>query len=290
MLLPAVLVAGPITLGNDEWPPFILEGESQGKAERLVCEALERAGHDCQLLVDDWEAVLDKARSGEIDGIAAAWRNPDRETFLLFSEPYLTNRIVPVVREAFGPKVDSASDLRGLRVALVTDYAYGDEISAGRLGFETVASRNSAEALQNVQKSKADVALVDELVARDALQSAGTGDLEVLNSVLAFRSLHFAVSRKHPQAQDIMDDFHRAYRLMLSDGTVNDILEVDWLATDFGQDGNVSVVMRSGVSLQDLDNPTEQGSMYALDESEYQWMRQRDVDYSRVQYQVDGKS
>jgi polar amino acid transport system substrate-binding protein len=287
---PTAWAAGPVTLANDEWPPFILGDGQQGKAEKLVCEALERSGRACTVNVEDWEEVLNKARTGEIHGIAAAWRNPDRETYLLFSEPYLTNRIVPVVRPDFDAFIKSAADLRDLRVALVTDYAYGDEIAAAAASFETVPSRSSAEALAHVREGRANVALVDELVARDHLDVAQVNDLTALGTVLAFRSLHFAMSRQHPEAEEILADFHRAYEVMLSDGTVNDILEVDWLATDFGQPGNVSVVMRSGVSLDDLANPTEDGSMYALDQSEYEWMGQRNQDTSRIEYQVEGKS
>ena len=32
-----------LELGNDSWPPFVLQGEDQGTSERLVCEALSRA-------------------------------------------------------------------------------------------------------------------------------------------------------------------------------------------------------------------------------------------------------
>ena len=88
---------GPLVLSNDAWPPYIVEGDEQGTAEMLVCQALERAGWQCEVKVDDWDNVLNGARTGAIDGIAAAWRDSDRETYLLFSKPYLSNRIVPVV-------------------------------------------------------------------------------------------------------------------------------------------------------------------------------------------------
>ena len=86
-----------LRLSNDAWPPFIIKGRERGTAEMLVCQALERSGWPCMVEVKEWETVLNEARIGAIDGIAAAWRDPERETYLLFSEPYLTNRIVPVV-------------------------------------------------------------------------------------------------------------------------------------------------------------------------------------------------
>lgn len=290
--LPALSWADSITLGNDEWPPFILDGSVEGKSEQLVCQALQRAGHECRVDVQDWDDVLQAAKSGEIDGIAAVWRNPAREAYLLFSEPYLTNRIVPVLPRDAKLRIATPADLQGLRVALVENYAYGEDIERARADFQPVPTRNSAEALQEVSRGAADVALVDELVARTQLGGPGEHGLVASSDVLAFRSLHFAVSKAMPNATQLLDDFHRAYQMMLLDGAVNDILEVDWLATDFGQPGNMAVVMRSGVSLEDLDDPNASGGMYALDSAEYEWMskRSRSVDDSRVKYQVGGKS
>jgi hypothetical protein len=44
------------------------------------------------------------------------------------------------------------------------------------------------------------------------------------------------------------------------------------------------------VSLDDLSNPTTEGSVYALEDSEYQIIRRRGFDTSRTNYQVEGKS
>jgi ABC-type amino acid transport substrate-binding protein len=259
----------PLLLSNDTWPPFILEGDEQGTAERLVCQALSLQGWPCQVEVKDWEVVLQEARIGSIDGIAAAWRNPDRDQYLVFSEPYLSNRIIPVVHSRSDVTINRASDLAGLRVALVNDYAYGDTIEGLKAGFTVVKARHSLDALKAVTSGKADAALVDELVARDKLDTPVMENLTMINMVIAFRDLHFAVSRQNPLAEEIIADFQRGYKQMLSDGTVNEILNVDWLATDFGQSGNLNVVMRSGVSLDDLAAPR---------------------DPNRVNYQVDGKS
>ena len=280
----------PLRFSNDAWPPFIIKGSKQGTAEMLVCKALERSGWPCTVEVKEWETVLNEARIGAIDGIAAAWRDPERETYLLFSEPYLTNRIVPVVASKNPVDIKSIEDLAELRVAVVSDYAYGDEIIAMASKFELIQARNSSDAVKLVLNGTADTALIDELVARDQEYRFPMGELVILDTVLAFRDLHLAVSRRHPLAAVIIDDFQRAYKLMLADGTVNEILDVDWLATDFGQSGKVDVVMRSGVSLDDLSNPTADGSVYALEDSEYQIMRQRNFDPSRTNYQVEGKS
>lgn len=288
-LTSTVLASKPVLLSNDAWPPFIIEGEQQGTAEALVCQALERSGRPCTVRVDDWETVLQQARNGEIDGIAAAWRNPEREKFLLFSEPYLTNRIVPVIDANRPVEVKKVTDLAGLKVALVTDYAYGAEITNRTKKSQVIKARSSMHAIEAVRNGDANVALVDELVARDLLGDEISG-MVATGTVLAFRSLHFAVSKQHPEAEQILADFHEAYEMMLADGTVNEILNVDWLATDFGHAGSVNVVLRSGTSLDDLTHPSADGSVYALEKSEYQILQDPNVDPSRVKYQVEGNS
>jgi polar amino acid transport system substrate-binding protein len=280
----------PLVLGNDIWPPFIIDGSERGTAEMLVCQALERSGRACEVSVDDWDRVLDGARAGTIDGIAAAWHDANRESYLLYSEPYLTNRIVPVLNNDNPASINSISDLAGLRVAMVTDYSYGEEIMAMIQNIEVIKSINSLDALRLVQNGKADIALLDELVARDELAKPGMESLSSSDTVLAFRDLYFAVSRQHPQAQEIIDDFHRSYELMLTDGSVNEILNVDWLATDFSESGDLNVIMRNGVSLDSLSDPSASGGVFALESSDYQRMNANDLDTSRVKYQVEGKS
>ena len=288
--LPEALADQVLSLGNDAWPPFIIEGQEQGSSEKLVCEALDRAGWTCVIEVDDWDKVLEGAKEGSVDGIAAVWRSPEREQYLLFSDPYLTNRIVPIVAKDSPLQPQSISDLANKRVAMVPDYAYGDEIQDALSSFDVVPVKGSAEAIKAVLDGRAEIALVDELVTRAHLENDPQLDVDVINTVLAYRELHFAVSRQHPQAEEIISEFHRAYDLMLKDGAVNEALGVDWLATDLGNDGKLDLVLRSGVSFDDLDNPSQRGSTYALEQSQYRMMSKSDLDYTQVNYQVEGKS
>jgi ABC-type amino acid transport substrate-binding protein len=289
-LHPAAQAVEPLVLGNAAWPPFILEGGEEGTAERLVCGALERAGWPCTVQTSDWEAVLDEARIGAIDGIAATWESPDLQNYLMFSEPYLTIRIVPVTSDRKPDAIQSVADLEGRRVAMVTGYAYGDEITAIAKKFETVQSKDSLSAMESVRDGAADVALLDLLVARAALDDSLVSGVILSNVVLATADLHFAVSRQNPDAAQIMGDFQRSFRAMLTDGTVNEILDIDWLATDFGHLGQTDLVLRSGANLDKLAHPSEEGSVYSLGSSDYQYEPQSTEDASRVNYQVEGKS
>ena len=289
-LLPLANAAEPLVLGNAAWPPFIIEGDAEGTAEQLVCGALERSGWACSVQISDWETVLDDARMGTIDGIAATWQKPDLQNYLIFSEPYMTIRIVPVTSDSKRVAIQSVADLAGSRVAMVAGYTYGDAIAAMAPRFETIQSEDSLRAMKAVRDGAADVALVDLLVARNALDDSLVAGVIVSSVVLATTDLHFAVSRQNPDADEIMADFQRSFEAMLADGTVNQILDIDWLATDFGHSGQTDLVLRSGASLDKLHHPSEKGSVYSLGSSNYHYEAESGEDTSRVNYQVEGKS
>ena len=278
-----------LTLGNSDWPPFTIKGQRQGASEKLVCEALKRAGWNCSVKVYDWDQVLEDAREGAVDGIAAVWRTPEREEYLLFSEPYLTNRIVPVTAKDSKIFVQKVSDLSGWRVAMVPGYAYGEEIEKAKASMTIVPVVGSAEAFKAVQEDKADIALLDDLVIRSKMEIDEGAEFTVINAVLSYRELYVAVSRQHPRAEQIISDFHHHYEIMLKDGVVNDILDVDWLATDIGNDGKLDLVLRSSVSFDDLGTPNQQGETYSLGQSQYQTMSETDLGGLQMNYFVEGR-
>ena len=43
MTFAAAAQAADLELGNEPWPPFVLEGKDQCTAEEIVCEALKRS-------------------------------------------------------------------------------------------------------------------------------------------------------------------------------------------------------------------------------------------------------
>jgi polar amino acid transport system substrate-binding protein len=277
-----------LELGNDPWPPFVVEGSEQGTAERLVCEALVRAGWSCSVRLDEWPEVLAAARSGELDGIAAVWKSPEREDFLAFSEPYLTNRMIAVTRAGAGFNIDSLEQLGGMRVALVNDFAYGEKIEAIRSSVQMYEVDSDLAGMHAVRLEQAHVAIVDELIARRYLDEGRIDEVELGDSALTFRELHFGVSLAHPQAAEIVQAFNRSFQAMLADGTINEILGLDWLVADLGNDGDLDFVLRKSVSPDALDDPLAPGGAFAYRQKEHLELAHPDWRSSGQGYAVDG--
>jgi len=275
-----------VTLGNEPWPPYVLSGEEKGTAERIVCEALQRAGWGCTIKRGDWVETLRQASNGELDGIAALWHTAERADLLRYSAPYLTNRLIPVVRKDSGFVIGSLDDLTQLRIVTVEKFAYGEAVENALAALMVSTVRGLENALAAVQSGEADVALVDELAAWDYVERPENSNLSAGKTALSYRELYFAVSRQHPQNGAIIAAFNKAYSSMLKDGTINRILDIDWLVADLKLDGIPDFIHRGG------EYPTgsePSGTVYPVSQKGYQMIHEPGFTGADANFTVNGK-
>ncbi len=262
MMLPALaLAADPreLRLASDTWPPFTDGPQGTRVALELVNTALERAGIRATTIIVDWKEVETGIRKSTFDGTAAMWRTEKRDEDIVFSEPYLENRLVLVGRKDSDVAATKMSDLAGKRVAAVGRYAYGDEVGQA-VGVFFVNARNDQDSLTKLLAGEVDYMLVDELVVRYLLtyqhEDAAT-NLEIGTTPLALRTLHFALRRNLPDADDIIQAFNTQIDAMMADGTYSKILQVGWIRIDIDGDGRDELV-----PLGDTAAPPSFGSVY----------------------------
>jgi ABC-type amino acid transport substrate-binding protein len=235
-----------IRLASDIWPPFTNFSGQPRIAIDLVHEALERAGLDATTSIVDWSAVTPGLREAAYDGSAAIWQTEERESFLLYSEAYLENRLVLVGQKGADVSAQSLSDLIGRRVAVVESYAYGDRVDR-TTGPLYVDGRNDHENLRRLLAGEVDYMLVDDLLIRHLMQYQGEEAdrfLQIGTTPLVRRTLHFAVRRDLHEAASIIASFNDAIKTMLTDGTYNEILQLDWIRADVDGDGRLELVPR----------------------------------------------
>lgn len=228
-----------LRLASDSWPPFTDLPGRQRIAIDLVHTALDRAGISATTAIVDWKDVEAGIRRATVDGSAAIWRTEKRERDLLFSDPYLENRVVLIGRKDSDVKAKEISDLAGKRVAAVGLYAYGDEIDSAQ-GVYFINGRNDQENLDKLLAGEVEYMLVDALVARYLVTyqpDEVAAKLEIGTTPLARRTLHFAVRRDVADAEQIIEAFNREIRAMLTDGTFAEILQLGWIKVDVDGDG-----------------------------------------------------
>ena len=243
LVLSLLLAAGPsgqttpLRLVSTAWPPFTSDSGQPRFALDLVEEALKRIGVSAKTTIVEPARFTPALLNEEFDGTAAAWRDAERERVLLYSDPYLENRLVLIGRKGADVSASSLSTLAGKRVAIVGGYAYGDIEGTGPA---FVRSKGEEDSLTLLLKGDADYALMDELVVQYLVEqyaNEAQAKLQLGSTPLVTRQLYLAIQRSRPDAESIIRRFNTELRGMMTDHSYNKLLHVQWVRADVDGDG-----------------------------------------------------
>jgi polar amino acid transport system substrate-binding protein len=259
LVLPAQAPA-PLSLVSTAWPPFTNAPGQPRFALDLVEAALGRFNVKSRTTIVSAAQFTSLLLNGAFDGSAAAWKDPERERVLLFSQPYLENRLVLVARHGGNVSAKALTDLKGKRVAIVEGYSYGEAID--RAGPVFVRSKSEEDSLSQLLNSVVDYTLMDELVVQYLVNNypkESAAKLQIGSTPLLTRELYLAIKRTRPDAQSIISQFNTQLPKMIADRTYHRLLHVDWIWADVNGDGIPEYVPQS-----DKAGPTEPKSAYSL--------------------------
>jgi polar amino acid transport system substrate-binding protein len=269
-----------LNLASDTWPPFTDVSTKHAFALDLVHEALARAKVQESTTIIDFQGVMNGILSKKFDGSAALWYSPEREKYLLFSKPYLENRLILVGKKGSDVSATSLSQLKGKRIAVVGSYAYGP-LQVDNINL--VKGSSDQQNLERLLKGEADYMLADALLIEYLLkyQSREAAEfLEIGNNTLLRLPLYFAIRKEIPDAQKIVDNFNEEIKKMIVEGTYNKILQLNWIATDVDGDGSAELVLsgdKAGTQapvnsysvLSQSDGASVKGSSYVIEGKRY---------------------
>ena len=225
------------------WPPFTNNSGQPRFALDLVEEGTRRIGVTTTTAFVEAAKFTPALLTGPFDGSGAAWKDPERERALLFSQPYLENRLILVARRGGDVSARALAELKGKRIAIVGGYSYGDTIDTAGPTF--VRSRGEEDSLALLLKSAVDYTLMDELVVEyivDHHPEEARTRLQFGARPLITRQLFFAVRRTLPDGQSIIDRFNGQLRAMITDHTYHKLLHVAWISVDIDGDGQMEYV------------------------------------------------
>ncbi len=224
------------------WSPFTNAPGQPRVALDLVDVALERMGVTAETIIVDEARLTPSLLSGEFDGSAALWKDTERERALLYSRPYLENRLILVGRQGSDVSATSLADLAGKRIALVAGYAYGEAVER-RDGPIFVGSNSEEDSVARLLNGEVDYTLMDDLVIHYLISNhaeAARTRLAFGPTPLLIRSLHLAVRRSLslPDAWWIISRFNAELRGMIADRSYHRLLQLDWIRADVDGDGH----------------------------------------------------
>ena len=259
LALPAQIPT-PLALVSTAWPPFTDAPGQPRFALDLVEAALARINRTATTSIVAPAAFTPELLTGGYDGSAALWKDEERERVLLFSAPYLENRLVLVGRSQADVSAKALSQLAGKRVTIVQGYSYGDAVERGGPVF--VRSDSEEDSLNRLLRNEVDYTLIDELVVQYLVNNypkESAARLQIGSTPMVTRELYFAIRRTRPDAQAIVDGFNTGIRQMIADRTYHRLLHVGWIRADVNGDG-----LEENVPSEDRIGPTSPQRVYRL--------------------------
>ncbi len=204
------------------WSPYLdNELPEGGLAADLVRTALSRAGYQIAPRAEPWRRAYQGTAVGVYDVVAAIWQTQAREQDLIFSDAYLLNDLVVLARRGVLVDFNTLSDLTGLRIGVVREYAY-DEAFDSHPDLIRIANNHLIQNLLLLRQGRLEVIVGDKWSILHQISEFMPDDLEMfrlLPKPIARRALRLGVSRHNERADEIVAGFDAAIAAMKKDGT-----------------------------------------------------------------------
>lgn len=221
---------------DDEFAPLGFhnsKNELVGFDIDLAKEAAKRMGVDIEFKSIEWNNKRAEILSGNIDMI---WNGLDitdeRKEYMIFSEPYMDDRQILLVKKGTNQGIRSEGDLEGKRVGIQagsTSDCYLKKDTNLKKSFKDYKIYSKFTELVNALKNgEIDVLVCDELIARyemnnnpDQLELVDVSIGSITEMAIGFRKDN---AELRDRVQKVFDD-------MIKDGTAREISE-KWFQAD----------------------------------------------------------
>ena len=220
-----------LIVGFDQsYPPYGFvgnDGNFTGFDLDLAAEVASRNGWDIQLEPIDWDAKDTLLNSGAITCIWNGFTMEGRENDYTFSDPYMLNAQVVVVKKGSG--IESLADLAGKNVITQTDSAAydvlaGDEATKADLkatfaSLETIGEYNTA--FMQLESGAVDAVACDLSIAQYQMSAKPDAYVQLPEDL---SSEHYAVGVKKGNTE-LADAIPKTLKEMNEDGTIEKLCE-----------------------------------------------------------------
>ena len=215
-----------------EFPPmgFIEDdGTYAGFDLDLAEEVANRLGLEFVAQPINWDAKDQELESGNIDCIWNGFTISGREDKYTWSEPYMENNQVVVVRN--DSSITSLADLEGCIVAVQKDssgLAAVEENAELKASFAELVEEDSyLNAMMELETGAVEAIVMDEIVARYEIQTSGK-DFRVLDESVASETYGVGFFLGN---EELRDDVQKTLEEMAADGTLAEISN-KWFGAD----------------------------------------------------------
>lgn len=140
----------------------------------------------------NWQQVISKAKSKDIDILPLASRTPKREEYLAFTKPYIKYPVAIITRKGTNT-IESINDLSDKKVAFVADYPVTELSLSENPEIKPIIKNSLLEVLQAVSSGEAEAFIMDVAIATYKIREYNFVDLEV-SAYANFSSPGFSIA------------------------------------------------------------------------------------------------
>jgi polar amino acid transport system substrate-binding protein len=212
----------PVKLIANISPPYadktLPEG---GLALELVRHTFKRAGYEPDITIDSWPRAMEGVSIGLYDALASAWYTEERAANYLFSDPYLSSKLILVKLRADQGDYFEIAHLAGKRLGVRVDYAYGIDFDAVP-DLKLVQENHLIQNLLNLLNGSVDFVIGDQRTVALQLHQYLDKQLhkfEVVDMNLPGRDRHVAATLSGANREKMIADFNRALAASRKDGS-----------------------------------------------------------------------
>jgi len=194
---------------DPDWEPFEIinaEGKHEGIAADLIALVAKRAGVNIKLVqTKTWDETLEKSKSGQCDILSFVNQTPEREKWLIFTQPLLSDPNILITREEHS----FVADLHGLdgeRVALPSGTAMLERMSKDFPNLKFIPVVSEGDAMEMVSEKKADMTVRSLIVAAYVIKKEGWFNLKISGQPQGYENhLRIGVLKDETILRDILD-------------------------------------------------------------------------------------
>ncbi len=216
--------SGPLVIsGHPEAPPVMWEkkGMLTGIGPQLITRILEQEQVSYQLRPEgSWVEVQDKVRTGEVDILAGAYKNSQRQEYMEFSVPYLKSPVVIVVKKDNKFPFSSWNDLIGKKGVSNVGESYGEKFDAFIKEKLNVTYAPYERAFTMLAEEAADYLVIDLYPSVVYAKLLRVEDkIAYLDNPVTLQQWHITISKKSP-ALDLLPKINERIGQMVEQGAI----------------------------------------------------------------------
>ena len=191
-----------VVSGNPNAPPIVWEERQElvGLGPDLATGILKELGIGYSLRrFGNWKNVQIKTKNGDVDMLVSAYRNKEREQYLAFSIPYLSQPTVIVVEKGKEFDFSNWDTLKGKKGVTNVGESYGQEFDEFIQQHLDVSYYQFERAIELLNLGEVDYLVVDlytALIYARLLQ--GEDAITILEPPVTIQNFHLAVRKDSP--------------------------------------------------------------------------------------------